>query len=317
MMRVLPYRVVFGEISLTVEAARLDGVAVPYELVSGRRQVVALHHVERGDWWSAVLSVVVKGPESELSSGPWSNMACLATLTERRTKAHVATRLRMDRPGVWSGEVELSRDRFDLRAELSACLVAKVDGIPGRRIATVDSPWTVDLRPRSPAPSHHGERLITEWADFGSPYNPLSHAYKSDPWTVETNAETPVLYLNSGFEGLRALLGSTRPAERAARDSVAAQIAFDTWSGLFHEAAGRLDGPHWPGGWRESVLRRMLVDVFPDLSPDDGLRELIHRREDSGDLHARVRHAAAKQARLPGTLGTFIRTLRRTGQEST
>ncbi|GAA0933845.1 hypothetical protein [Nonomuraea longicatena] len=314
-MRVLPYRVVLGEISLTVEAARLDGLAVPYELVSGRRHVVALHHVERADWWSAVLSVVVEGPESELSSGPWSNMACLATLTERRTRAHVATRLRMDRPGLWSGEVELSRDRFDLRAELSACLVAKVDGILGRRIATADSPWTVDLRPRSP--THQGERLITRWADFGSPDNPLLHPYKSDPWSVETNAETPVLYLNSGFEGLRALLESTRPAERAVRDSVAAQIASDAWSGLFQAAAGQVENAHWPGGWQESVLRRMLFDVFPDRSPDDGLRELIRRREDSGDLHARVRHAAAKQARLPGALGTFIRTLRRTGQEST
>ncbi len=130
------------------------------------------------------------------------------------------------------------------------------------------------------------------------------------------------MYLNSGFEGLQFLLGSASRSDRAVQDAVAGQIAGDCWAALFNTAVYAIeveDGePQWPGGWKESVLRRMLPDVYPDRSPDDALVELCERRrqgESGGELQTRVLHAATKQARTSRSLGAFIRTLRTAEEE--
>ncbi|GGP91108.1 hypothetical protein [Streptosporangium pseudovulgare] len=316
MKRLLPYQTVVGDLSLEVREARLDDIALPYEMISTAQRVVALHRIERDEWRSARLSVRVRAPEQELQQGPWTGMECLATLSERRTNTRTATRLRWEGPGEWSGEVELQRDHHLERAELLGQLIATVGDVPGRVIATTEASWTVDLQSRTPT---RREEIRTRWVDFGDEDHPQLHPFKNDPWTVEAVGQEPVLYLNSGFEGLKALLASGRAIDRPARDALAAQIATDVWTVLFNAATYQEDGdtPEWPGGWRESVLRRMLPDLFPTHSPDDALAEVVsrHRTGDGADLQTRILHAAGKQARRPRNLGNFMRTLRRTGQE--
>ncbi|WP_055478914.1 hypothetical protein [Sphaerimonospora mesophila] len=317
MKRVLPYPVVVGDVSLEVHEARLDDIALPYSMISQPHRMVALHQASRSDWRTARLSVRMRAPEHELDSGPWTAIDCLVVLSERRTNTRTSTPLRMDRPGEWSGDVDLQHDHHLVRAELIGYLVATVDGVPGRVIAATDDFWTVDLRARTPT---RRDEIRARWVDFGDERNPYLHPFKNDPWTVEAAGDKPVLYLNSGFEGLRAVLDSAQAAHRPARDALAAQIAMDTWTALFNAATYQDDGdvPEWPGGWRESVLRRMLPDLFPDRSPGDALAEVINRRrtgDGGGDLQTRILHAAAKQARMPKNLGGFIRTLRRAGQE--
>ncbi|MEV2272918.1 hypothetical protein [Nonomuraea africana] len=317
MKRLLPYPVVVGDVTLEVRSARLDDIALPYDMISTAQRVVALHRVDRKEWRTARLSVSVRAPEHEIRNGPWGEMDCLALLSERRTNTRTATRLRWEAPGEWSGDVELQYDCHVGRVELIGQLVATVEDVQGRVIATTGGAWTVDLRARTVA---RREEIRSRWADFGDEANPRLHQFRTDPWAVEAVGEEPILYLNSGFEGLKGLLESSRVADRPARDALAAQIAMDVWAALLNAAVYHddSDAPEWPGGWRESVLRRMLPDMFPEHSPDDALSEVMNRRrtgDGGGDLQTRVLHAAGKQARMPRNLGGFIRTLRRTGQE--
>ncbi|MEV4321279.1 hypothetical protein AB0J37_03515 [Microbispora rosea] len=309
MKRILPYPIVLGELLLEIREVRLDDVALPIEMISAEHRTVALHRIERSGWRTARLAVTVRGPRDELDTGPWRSMSCLVTLTERRTNAHTAVKLGMTSElGVWSGHVDLHRDEHVGKAELTACLVATIDGIAGREIAVGNNPWLVDLQAKTPAKR---DDVITRWVDFNDEAYPWLRPYRADPWTVDTSSESPTLYLNSGFEGLRLLLNSPRSADHAAKDALASRIAMDMWNVLFDTAAENVK--EWPGGWRESVLRRMLPDVFPDLSPEDALRELANAA--GGALRARVLHAAAKQARMPAALGTYIRSVRDVEQE--
>ncbi|WP_449061624.1 hypothetical protein [Planomonospora algeriensis] len=317
MKRILPYQVVAGDVSLEVREVRLDDVALPYEMISTSERVVALHQIGGDNWRTARLSVAVRASEQELRLGPWVGMECLIMLSERRTNTRTATSLAWQRPGEWAGEVELQHDHHLARVELIGQLVAIVDDVPGRVIATTEAPWTVDLQARTPT---RREEIRSRWADFGDEGNPQLHPFKNDPWTLEAVGEEPVLYLNSGFEGLKGLLESGRAADRAARDALAAQIAMDVWAVLFNAAIYQDDGdiPEWPGGWRDSVLRRMLPDLFSEHSPDDALVEVMNRRRTGnggGDLQTRILHAAGKQASMPRNLGGLIRTLRHTGGE--
>lgn len=88
---------------------------------------------------------------------------------------------------------------------------------------------------------------------------------------------------------------------------------------MFHSAIGELevddDGtPQWPGGWRDSVLRVMLPDVYPDLPPADALFEVHSSRADGSGWHevqSRIHYAASRRARVAKNLGTAIRTIDR------
>lgn len=319
MKRLVPYPVLAGEISIEVRETRLDDVALPLAMISAAQRVVALHAVERADWATARLSVRVTTPHNEPTAGPWSEVTCLAVLSERRTNARTFTRLREETVGSWTGEVVLHRDLHLDRAELTAQLVAAVNGTTGRAIGSTDDSWVIDLKERAPV---RNKSIKTIWADFGDERNPRLLPFRGDPWTIEAAGEEPILYLNRGFEGLDALLRSGRTADRPARDAIAAQIATDVWTTLFNAAvyAAQLEDGHleWPGGWQEATLRRMLPDVFPDRSPEDALIEIVNRRlsgDGGGDLQTRLLHAVGKQARLPRNLGGLIRTVRRAGQE--
>ncbi|MFD0851221.1 hypothetical protein ACFQ07_03275 [Actinomadura adrarensis] len=320
MKRLIPYPVLIGDISLEVRQARLDDDPLPFSMISAQQRMVALHQVEREHWETARLSVRLCAPRRELESGPWSEESCFAVLSERRTNVRTTSRLREDEPGVWTGDVVIHRDRHVGRVQLSGHVVANVNGTAGRQIGTAGETWTVDLEARTPVKNN---TVRTVWADFGDERYARLRPFSSDPWTVESVGDEPVLYLNKGFEGLAALLESTRSADRAARDAVSAQIAQDVWTVLFNAAVYAIDfesgSPDWPGGWHEAILKRLLADVFPDRSAEDALTELANRRktgDGGGDLQSRLLHAAAKQARLPRNLGAFIRTARKTGQES-
>ncbi|MUN38544.1 hypothetical protein [Actinomadura litoris] len=320
MKRLTPYPVLVGDVSLEVREARLDDISLPFAMISVPQRMVALHQVERERWETARLSVRLRTPRQELASGPWRDEGCYAVLSERRTNVRTTARLHQEEPGIWTGDVVVHRDRHVGRVQLTGHVVATVDGTAGRQIGTADETWTIDLKARTPVKS---TTIRTVWADFGDEGNARLRPFSADPWTVESVGEEPVLYLNKGFEGLSTMLESSRSVDRAARDAVSAQIAQDVWTSLFNSAVYAIDfesgPPDWPGGWQESVLKRLLSDVFPDRSPDDALAELANRRRtgDGGsDLQTRLLHAAAKQARLPRNLGAFIRTVRRSGQEN-
>ena len=320
MKRLTPYRVLAGDVSLEVLKARLDDIDLPYAMISVPQRMVALHQVERARWETARLSVRLRTPRQELETGSWEDTACYAVLAERRTNVRTATRLHEEEPGVWTGDVVIHRDRHVGRVRLTGHVVATVGGVSGREIGTVDEAWTIDLKARTPDKSN---TVRTVWVDFTDEAHARFRPFGADPWTIESSGEEPVLYLNKGFEGLSTMLESGRSGDRAARDAISAQIAQDVWIALFNSAVYALDieaeVPDWPGGWQESVLRRLLPDVFPDRSPEDALAEIIERRrtgDGGGDLQRRVLHAAGKQARIPRNLGAFIRTVHRTGQES-
>ncbi|WP_157556352.1 hypothetical protein [Herbidospora yilanensis] len=300
---------VVGALALEVEAVRLDDVSLPYEMISSSNRTVALHHLRHADWCTARMNVTVRGPAAELNAGPWRSMSCVVSLTERRTNTHTTTRLPMTSElGAWSGQIELHRDDHVGKAELTATLVATVDGVAGREIAGTDDHWTIDLHAHIPVKR---DDLVTRWVDFNDEAHPWLRVYRTDPWVVDTSGDTPTLYLNSGFEGLRLLLESRAPADRPAKEALAGRIAMDTWNVLFDAAAQGVRD--WPGGWRETVLRRMLPDMYTDRSPDDALRELS--TTDAGELRSRVLHAAAKQARMSAALGAYIRAIRGRPQE--
>ena len=140
------------------------------------------------------------------------------------------------------------------------------------------------------------------------------------PWLVEATGELPTVHLNSGFEGIVELLrGTGGPLEKATRTLVAGQIAAEAWTAMFHAAVSDLEfdedgAPSMPAGWRESVLRAMLPDIFPGMPIADALSE-VHDRRSGGqgwaELQSAVQYAAGRRAQASKHLTNTVRAVAR------
>ncbi|MFE1358398.1 hypothetical protein [Streptomyces harbinensis] len=317
MKALAPYPVLAGEVSFRVTAARLDGRALDLDMISPQDRVVALHQVQRSEWDEARLELRATLPDAELANARWREVTCAAVLTEGATNCRRVAALRRTASGHWSGTITMRRDSHRARAELSVMVAAEVDDVPGRVVGRSDEDWIVDLRARTPV--RQRELDINE-IDFRDGPQDWLRPYKDLPWLVDTSGEMPTVHLNTAVEGVTELLGSGGTAvDRSMRDMLAAQIAADAWSVMFHSAVSELeldeDGtPQWPSGWRDWVLRTMLPDVLPESSSSDALWEIHHRRSEGtgwNELHPRIQYAASRRARVSRNLGMAFRVLNR------
>lgn len=317
MRTLMPYPTVVGDIDVTIGKVALDGRDLSYSMISRTEHVVALHEIERAEWEEARIDVRVSLPEREIETGPWTDVGCVAVLTEGATNTRLARPLRKKPDGTWVGSVPVSSRLYRARASLVVSVVATVGGVAGRVIGTADTVWMIDLTAR--APERKKELNIVE-IDFRDGTEEWLVRFRDSPWLVETSGEMPTVYLNTGFEGLAPLLNSAgNEMERGARGLVVSQIADEAWTAMFHAAVSDLeiddDGtPQIPSGWRETVLRHMLPDVMPGASLADALLEVHERRTDDqgwSELQTYIHHAAAKRARIPKHVRTAVRALDR------
>ncbi|MCM2575857.1 hypothetical protein [Streptomyces meridianus] len=315
---VRPYPTLAGSVELEVVGAALDGRPQLLDMISRQERVVALHLNERSDWREARLELRARLPQRELSTGPWQKVECVAVLTEGVTNSRTLRPLRRASDGSWAGSITVERDLHRVRADLDLFVTATIGDVPGRIVGTDENPWIVDLTARTPL---RQRTLEINEVDFGDADVPWLSRFKELPWLVETSGgDVPTVHLNLGFEGLKELLGSGGSvSEKALRGSIAAQIAAEAWTAMFHSAISELelddDGtPQWPGGWRESVLRIMLPDVHPELPPADALFEAHSSRANGGgwhELQSRIQYAASRRAKVSRSLSTAIRSLDR------
>lgn len=316
---VFPYPALGGEVAFEVTGAKLDGRALPLSMISREQRVVALHEAERSQWDEARLDLRAVLPSKELASGPWSDVVCIAILTEPATNSRAVAKLSPVDDGNWVGSLRFARDDHHSRALLTINVVATVDGEAGRLVGTAEETWSVDLNERTPT---RKQELNIQEVDFrDGPYEWL-RPFKEAPWLVETTGDMPTVHLNTGFEGLAEFLNGRGGAlEKALRGVLAAQIATEAWTAMFHAAVGDVeldddDTPQWPAGWKDGVLRSMLPDVLPELSPADALLEIHLRRVEGGwqDLQPRIQYAAARRAKVNRNLGNGLRALNQSGE---
>ncbi|MEV4143209.1 hypothetical protein AB0J40_06040 [Amycolatopsis sp. NPDC049691] len=317
MKPVFPYPTLFGVVDLEVEAVTMDGRDLPYAQISKAERTVALHQIGRADWDVARLQLKAALPEQELDNGPWSEIVCLATLSESATNTRSSARLTRGRNGDWQGTIELLHDRHTDRATLALAVVGEVGGVPGRLIGATESDWYVDLKAASPR--RQREVDIRE-VDFREGPEEWLRPFKDSMWVVETAGDVPTVYLNTtGVEGLLELLKGSggSPMEKLLRDTTSSQIAQDAWTAMFNAAISELDldddgTPILPSGWREPVLRMMLPDVLPGRQLTDALFDINDRRRSGSgwpELQTSIHYAAGKRSQVTKKLTNAVRAV--------
>ncbi|SFW54885.1 hypothetical protein [Amycolatopsis australiensis] len=317
MKPVFPYPTLFGAVDLEVVSVSMDGRDLPYARISKAERTVALHQAGRAEWDVARIQLKAVLPDQELEDGPWSEVTCLATLSESATNARSSARLARGRDGHWHGTIELVHDRHTDRATLALAVVGEVDGVPSRLIGATDNNWYVDLK--SAAPRRQREIRIRE-VDFREGPEEWLRPFKDSLWIVETAGDVPTVYLNTtGVEGLLEIINGTggSPMEKLLREMTSSQIAQDAWTAMFNSAISELDldedrTPIMPGGWREPVLRMMLPDVLPGRQLTDALFDINDRRASGSgwpELQTSIHYAAAKRSQVTKKLTAAVRSV--------
>jgi len=321
-MRAYPYPRLPGVVSLRVDSVELrgpDDIRDPLDTsaFSVVEQVVAPGVTGRDDWeWLRMkVSATVPGRATAPDS-PWTDLAVVVVLSEGATNTRITTALTPGAEGgrQWVGQLDLWRaDHLD-RATMSVHVVATVDGVAGREIATSTKDWIVDLKAEAPV---RGRELDVVEVGFREGPQWLRRFHEI-PWAVDTSGDLPVVHLNTDFEGVSDLIGGNGTSvDNMVRDLLLAQMCTDVWTAVFHTAIGDLeiedDGtPLFPRDWRGEVLREMLPDVVPDLPVEDALGEVHRRRTGTSgwtDLQPRIHYAATRRADVPKVLSTSIRGL--------
>ena len=182
-----------------------------------------------------MIDLTVTAPAGELSgNADWvhsrpSYSCSAATQTPgspaahpRPTHARPMVRDRHPAPRAWYG-----------RSTLRALVSATVYGEP-HRVIGVSDPSTLSFDDLPPSPVHGS--IAVQWVDFGQDDTHGLKAYDDDAYHLRLDPDSPVLYLNSGFDGLVPLLEDRkrRPrAEQAMHDSTRTKIAGDSWQAMF------------------------------------------------------------------------------------
>ncbi|MGO4462896.1 hypothetical protein AB4039_37300 [Streptomyces sp. M-16] len=317
MTAVFPYRTLFGDVELRVTSVSVDGRELPYSMISATDRAVALHQAGRQRWDRARLRVAVTFPEQEVAEGPWSDVVFLAVLAEKATNVRSTVVLTRSGDGTMTGTIELDRALHFRRATLGVVVVATVDGVAGRSVATATQDWYIDLKSSTPARQREIEIVELDFTEVDLEW---LRPYRESAWIVETTGDVPTVYLNTAaVEGLMDALHGTggSRAERMVRDLTTTQIAQDAWTAMFHTAISDLetdeDGtPLVPRGWRESVLKAMLPDVLPGRQLTDALYEIAERRTKGygwAEIQTGVQFAAGRRSRATRNLTNAVRSL--------
>jgi hypothetical protein len=302
-----------AEPTLTVAGVRLDGVSKPHLLKKEESTVVLFE--EPKPWHRAELDVELTcDPERvktfEAANGPVSAVVvanCLPTNTRqplRLTRSEVEV-------GRWAGVLELDRDNFRDRVPLITTLTATVGGVPHRPVATAVG-WAVYAD--EPESLRLKGTLRVKWLNFKLPdAPPPARDFPTSTHVVAFTGGVPELWLNSGFEGLEALLKDRkdrRGADKGLHDFQRTGIARSVWMALIADAlaavrtdtaADGTDEPDWPEQpWQAEILKTILPEVAPGKSD----RELLTMaakdwREASG--------AGEFFARAEAVVGTIVK----------
>jgi hypothetical protein len=282
-----PYDTLVGDVDIRVTNAKIDGHKLPEDCLEVDRNLIAIEAAERQKWQTAKIELDVTAPQTEIRAfaKQGTQPRAIAVVHGSRTNTRQAFALKVDpaNPARWTGTASIERPFWFGRLNLTATIVADVGGEEARIIGSAD-PWVIALDD-VPRPPVRGNIDVT-WDDFRSPkLLPELQQFAAEPFFLHLDPERPVLYLNEGFERLRALFDERRRRPRDAQvlhDQTRVNFASATWNAMFNVAlsaavnASDEDETPWPDSeWQKNVLEILLDRVYEERTPEDALSEVV------------------------------------------
>jgi hypothetical protein len=200
-------------------------------------------------------------------------------------------------PTTYSGSVQLKRDDIAGAVEITFMLVRTTRCViidegwaveSGARLASA-RPWEIrfdsNLAPR-------GDYLDVREEDFRQA-GPARFAFPDAMYQLDTDGETPILWLNSAHKRTTSVLHSAASVGRTARirDVAFDRISVSVWIRLFLQAARDVVRDDETAAWKTAVLRHWLPSLYPDATDHESRVEELRkelRDADEGRILGRL-----------------------------
>jgi hypothetical protein len=317
---IYPYDRLVEEIPLSLSNLRLDGSAPDRDPIVADFRTADVSAVAPDGWNTLEVEANAPVPTDELEEFEAGGRQPLVVIVVDcpATNLRASVICQHHGSGQWTGSIVFERDRISGTVLVRAVLAATVNG--GRRREVGESPvWTIHVDPPS-IPVIEGN-LPVRWINFETS-EVIPESVRNDPFFADLSEDAPVVYLNSGFEGLPELLSddTNRPvAELALREAEYRRIATSVWMGMFNVAAAAIefegnDEDAEPGlpqiEWQRSVLQALIPRMY-DETESEVLARIVAARlgDESRDIQARVAAAIAQVVDHSGSLKRRIKQL--------
>lgn len=321
-VQLFPYTELQGTVNLRVTSVKLDGKVMPWQNVDQDELVVELRNPDEHRWEWATLDLEVTGPggEIQLRSADLADVSAVAVLDCGATNHRISAVLTQAVGATWNGSLELHRADWYGQAALSATIVATVERVESRQ-AGFAKPWKVRFDDLPPREIHDSMRV--QWENFEQPAadnRAFLLEFAEDICFLRLDQGEPVLFLNEGFENLRALL-EVKPGRPKAQQILRTQIlkgmASQAWNAMFMAALEAIevedDLPGLPPeDWQRNVLNIVLPRLYPHVSLDEARNEAWEARRDpvaAAGLQERLLPALSQQVQQPKALRAALKDI--------
>jgi len=320
-----PYKTIFGDVELRVTGGGLDGGEFPKNPFTPDQRLVQLYDLDKKSWRRASLDVELVAPNEEIAVLEKQGAGVTAIAVVQSPETQLRQTFSLQRVGAksakWHGTIDLDRLNFRGRAELTGLITGPVASREHRHLGRSEA-WSIHFDEPSLLPLEGTLRV--QWVDFKNPgERRFLEDHSEKPYFTDLSDTVPTVFLNScdDFSGLRPIMEDRRrsnPWERALHDAQRVGIARSVWLAMLNTAVAAVredeDGgpPDWPSeDWKRQVLQALLPTIYPDISSDEALNQLLSdRRSPEGVATLESRAEAA----INGQVGAG-KLLRRTLKE--
>lgn len=290
-----PYETLFGDVSMNVQSADMDGHELNSEQIRAIERHITVYSLEKSHWNELTIGVSVSLPTNEIMryDEQAKDVSVILRVQCDPTSARQSLLLTRQPEGVWKGAITLSSFAYERRAIMDAVVTVND---PERHIIGTSEPWRIDfleLKPNEPTPPPPSRRLIDcEYTSFSTSELGYLQSNKDIAAFVDLGRQKPTIWLNSDIPGLQVVLDSaTGRAATAEGEMPANEISAKMWSAMFNAAVAKLEDtgdsdaiPAAPDGWHGHALNRILPELYRGMSPDEARRNARNafREENAG-----------------------------------
>lgn len=284
---IFPYLVMQGDLELHITGTRLDGGDFPKDPLLPDRRTLQLYDIDKQNWARVQLTLELTGSSDEIAKFDAQGCDLHAVVvahcaeTNHRQGVWLKRSAESEAANRWTGTIELERDNFSGKAELTPTVTGIVDGADAKIMGSAN-PWSIHFDEADT--TQIDGTLRVRWVDFENPKDDqMLLDYMDHSFVTDLAGSRPTLFLNKSdkFRGLQALLGDrkrTSPWDRALHDAERVGIARSVWMAMVNASIAAIrkgeegEEPDWPvTEWKKQVLKAVLTRVYPDMSEKTAL----------------------------------------------
>jgi|TARA_B100000315_G_scaffold39237_1_gene33980 hypothetical protein len=269
---------------LQLKDIELDGKIIEKELVVNETQQINIYDTDNPDWGNLKFRAQIAFPENfykDLMQEKEEIQGCIQMqCSDTRVRLKFELKQSKKDSSLWTGNSEVNKTV--LGGSVSVKIIFWLTNGSGfSRYIARSRAWA--LRFDKPESLDIGGFFDIKWVNFQDSESGVPDKYKNEPFYINLTKEPPTLLLNSGVDGLKAIIrdGKLSGGEEILRDMITMQIVSSGYNALYASSIAGIQKDtdsgefNFPGtAWKKQLMEELIREIYPGDTTDDALKKL-------------------------------------------